>query len=410
MNEQPSDNCAALPPPSSPLRRIVARLRRHGPLWLYRRAIEEISSPVTPLGRGASAVLRRMRRLRGDIFVARTSRGADDVLLAVYDLMSEPATYDAIWFLIAADRQRRSLGLSGLQVLFVGGARENVRNEAEGYRSVVTDSAWRDRIGNILVPLAWAIPSVTGVEILHDRSAARARLTDWPSERLFPRDGDIDLPHPSSEGWIKEAIAGRSAQSMPFFRASESARDYVMRWLAAKGASGRAVSITLRCYNYMPARNSNLEAWTRFAHHLAARGYAPLFVPDTDSLAEGLPPGIEDFPCMTEAAWNVNLRLALYENCVVNLGINNGPATLFLADDLARGLMFKMVTPGVPQAELALLRRRGLDVGSQLPFCGPMRRCVWDDDTFDVIKREFDAMEPLLRTGISLRGGQADEP
>lgn len=410
MNDQPHDNSAVLPPPSSPLRRIAARLRRHGPLWLYRRGIEEIRSPLTPPGRWANAALRRARRLRGDLFERRAGYGPKDTLLAIYDLLAEPMTYDVIWFLIAADRQRRCLGFAGLQVLFVGGARDDIRHGADGYRSVIIDSAWRDRIGNILMPLAWALPNVTGVEVTHDRAAARARLAGWPSQAVFPRDYDVDLRHPLLETWIRDAITDRSSQPVPFFRASQAARDYIARWLGAHGATGRAVSITLRYYGYMPARNSNIEDWARFARHLAERGYAPLFVPDTDGLAEGVPPGIGDFPCLMEAAWNVNLRLALYESCIVNLGINNGPATLFLADDLARGLMFKMVTPGVPQAELSLLRRRGFDVGSQLPFCGPLRKCVWEDDAFDVIKREFDAMEALIRADALQQGKRAGGP
>ena len=45
---------------------------------------------------------------------------------------------------------------------------------------------------------------------------------------------------------------------------------------------GRVVTITLRCYHYMPARNSNLSAWTTFARSLDPNRYLPVFIPDTD--------------------------------------------------------------------------------------------------------------------------------
>ena len=93
-----------------------------------------------------------------------------------------------------------------------------------------------------------------------------------------------------------------------------------------------------------------------------------------------------------EASWSVQLRLALYERAFLNLGVNNGPFLMAALGSLSRLLVFKMVTPSVPQTTEEFMRRLGFEVGGQLPFAGPFQRLVWEDDRLDVIEREFTAM------------------
>jgi hypothetical protein len=140
-----------------------------------------------------------------------------------------------------------------------------------------------------------------------------------------------------------------------------------------------------------------LEAWARFAEYLEERGYLPIFVPDTESLADGLPKILETFPHFIEGAINLNLRLALYERAFLNLGINNGPAFLFLVDETAAGLMFKIITRGVENNEEPYLIKQGFAIGGQIPFCTSFQKRVWEDDDFDVIQREFELMETALK-------------
>jgi hypothetical protein len=375
------------------LHRVGIQVRRHGPLWLVRRAMREFRAPVTAPGRVVNSGLRWA--VRHGPSPAQPNL-AKDTLLAFYDLRVEPNTFDVLWFLIAAERERRRRRMTWLHVVFVGSETGAARSEAPDYREVISESSGRDRITNILVPLAWAVPSVSGVEILHDRREARSRLGSWPSADIFP-------PH-YAVGWYPSCIADCVREMHRLgpddiagtFRASEAALTYIDHWLAARGG-GKAVSITIRHYDFMPARNSNLAAWAQFARYLIKRGYFPVFIPDTESLARGIPPELAEFPHLNEAAWNLNLRIALYERAFLNLGINNGPAHLFIVDSRARGLMFKMITPGVPQAEAWFIKKQGFEIGGQLPFCTPFQKWVWEDDDFEAIKREFDEMEQRIR-------------
>lgn len=381
------------------MRRVGSRLRHHGPAWLVRRLVHEVEQPVSVPGRSINLMLRKASGLRRRLTGSRPVVAPSDSLLAVYDTRVDPVTFDVLWFLIAAECQRRRAGLKALHVVF---AFSDARADAEkdhshdGYRGVVSWSAQLDRIVNVLVPLARAVPSVNGIEILGNPAHVRARLSTWPSERIFPRDFSVDLRFQYIFDYVRALHRLRPGEADSVFRASDAARSYVDRWLEVRGGGRPVIAITLRHYRFMPARNSNLSAWAQTARYLRDRGYFPVFVPDTESLAEQTPDELAEFEHLREAAWNLNLRIALQQRAFLNLGVNNGPSHLFTADSQARGIMFKMITPGVPQAEAAFIARQGFTVGGQLPFATPFQKWVWEDDDFEVIKREFEAMEQAL--------------
>jgi hypothetical protein len=100
-----------------------------------------------------------------------------------------------------------------------------------------------------------------------------------------------------------------------------------------------------------------------------------------------------------EAAWNVGLRMALYEASYLCLGVNNGPMALCWLSTSIRYLTFKMLTPSVPQSSESFLRLRGFAPDGSLSFAGPFQRWVWEDDNLEVIEREFAAMADRIDCG-----------
>lgn len=86
----------------------------------------------------------------------------------------------------------------------------------------------------------------------------------------------------------------------------------------------RKLSITLRECDYSTVRNSNLDAWVKFAERRKADGYNVVIVRDT-AKAESPVPGFEICP---EASRDLHARILLYESCACNLGISNGPMGL----------------------------------------------------------------------------------
>ncbi len=323
----------------------------------------------------------------------------DRTLLAVYDTLVEPTTYDVLFFLLRAELERRRVGADRIHVLFVGADGGETREEMAAYRAVVSESSQRDRIINMLIPAAWQLPTVAAVSFNGDRAAVDRMVAKWMPNRLFPTRFSAVLTRQTIMDCYAEVLKGTDGQSdLAAFRATESSRNYVRRWLAGHGVEGAFVAITLRTYGYNQARNSDLEAWRAAAHYFSERGYTPVIVPDTESLADGMPDELAGLLCMPEASWNVGIRLALYEQAFVNLGVCCGPLFLGLLDSKCRVLMFKIVTSGVSQNEEDYIRRQGFVIGGQIPFNTPFQRRVWRDDSFETIVEEFEAFEELVRS------------
>jgi len=173
-------------------------------------------------------------------------------------------------------------------------------------------------------------------------------------------------------------------------RATPERQRNVDQWLAARGIGERSlVTVTMRGYRYMPARNSNVAAWTAFARGLDPKRYAVVFIPDTEETMEGIPAELDGSVLMPEAAWNLGLRMALYEKAFVNMGVNTGPMGLCWLNETTRYATLKMAPSGVPQTTIDFFRHLGFEPGRSLPFATPCQQLIWEEDSREAIDRAF---------------------
>jgi len=105
-----------------------------------------------------------------------------------------------------------------------------------------------------------------------------------------------------------------------------------------------------------------------------------------------LPTELRDFTVFPEAAWNIALRMALYERAFVNLGINTGPMGLAWLNERVRYATLKIETAEVPQATLGFIQSFGFEAGKSLPFATALQEWVWEDDTQECIARAFERL------------------
>ena len=376
--------------PTQGLGRLALKLRTQGLPWIRRRLAAEVALPTTAPGKALHRAARRAITLAAS--VPRALRRAGDAaadprtLYAFYDLKVAPITFDYLWFLAGADLERRRRGLDRVHITIVPGPHDGVRREHRDYERVVDAEGRRARIHNVLLPASSLLPSCAGVTLADSRRQAAALRA--AARHVYPADYEPALPvYPSSIDCIAAARAGE--RTIGVLRATEQALADVERFLAARAGTRRVVTITLRAYRYMPARNSSLEAWAGFARGLDARRYFPVIVPDTEQAIEGLPAELEGLTAMPEAAWNLPIRMALYQRAWLNLGVNNGPMGLCWLNERTRFVTIKMATPGVPQTTLDYMRSLGFEAGRSLPFATPYQELVWQDDTPDAIAEAF---------------------
>lgn len=287
-------------------------------------------------------------------------------LLAFYDLKFGPISFDFVTWLVIAMYERDLRGCDGLHVVIVPNERGlgGFSRDWGGY----DEHAARWRLWHICVasvPLARATVTLTASEAQAREMARHAAQVWWPEGKAHFMGPLVDA-------------AGRG-EAIPRLRATEQARKYVRR--AMSDGIGPYVTMTIRRQESGKDRNSDLVAWGEMRRHVEALGYRVTWVDDAhDALDTG----------RGYAELDPDLRLALYEGAAMNLIGNNGPQELLKFSE-APFLVF-----GVGLGGWADHFRKyfNMEPGEQLPWARPDdQRLVYEPDSFEVMRREFDRWE-----------------
>jgi hypothetical protein len=210
---------------------------------------------------------------------------------------------------------------------------------------------------------------------------------------VYPDHYNVTFPIPYSP---KHSM--KYPKELMAFKADEQALTYVSHWLNQRGHGRKLIVITLRQYNYTPARNSNMAAWAQFSVALDQAEYFVVFIPDTEQALLEIPNALKAFTFFKPACWNLLLRSALYELAYLNLGVNTGPMSLCWFNPLCRYITFKTITENGVQASRSVMTDRGFVFGKSPIFAGPLQKWVWDEDSFDIVMKEFMLMCAAIET------------
>jgi hypothetical protein len=281
-------------------------------------------------------------------------KSQERVLNAVYDMQVCPPTYEFFSFLSQAEKYRAENGFTSIDVLFFPGPMHGFRDDGLPPSAPERQSM----LHRICVSGSRLLPTVRNVHVMQARSHVEGEV--------FPPDWSNDRPR---------YLYGPKYQKNGHrcLAATQAARDEINLRFTQPYAT-----ITLRQAEYWPNRNSDLKSWDRVARELRARGIAVVVVPDTHG--KGLQ-GCEEF---TPAAWDIDLRLALYESAVLNLGVANGPmALLHLAVEECPYIVFQQ--PAEDSAtHQSFLDEQGIRNGDQWSENG---WTVWEKDEPENVMR-----------------------
>lgn len=268
----------------------------------------------------------------------------------LYDFQVSPYSYD----FLAAICQARALGCN--HTVFVPGEREYQKCSPEEQEF---------RLQHLLIPLARMSGEVTVCE-------TRAEAKEFPA--VFPFGYTTEKPiHGHMFGQLIRS--GRAKWLSP----SEKA--------LASVPSG-CLTITIRESRIKPLRNSNVGEWVKAAEVLKDMGYKVLFVPDTDNMQMSF----GDFDSYTPASLDPDIRMALYQKSVLNLGIGNGPMGLCFYSSNPY-LMFRMHDERFNEQSAAFMKSNHLPIGSQAPWRNNRQALVWEEDTEQNIIRHVQRWE-----------------
>lgn len=305
-----------------------------------------------------------------------------DILVAIYDLNCARTTFDISGFLVLADIERERRQLQHIHLVIVN-ADDNEFNRQMAGIITTNEHLWRKN--QVLSQCAWLLESVSGVTLTSRRQELLSYL-EMP--HCFPDDYCIDAPQAQWE--FNHIFAkARSGQSILRLKAPDVAKkiagDYLER---LKLGTRKLVVITLRVSKVQPKRNSDIDAWQRFARELESDKYLVVVIPDFDDPwpCDWQADNIHVFP---EACFNTALRMGIYEAADLNMGVNNGPMHLCAFGSECRYVMIKQVVNDYPHSSLESFEHRGFDIGGNFPGSGPGQYFVWEDDSLDVLRKAF---------------------
>lgn len=282
-------------------------------------------------------------------------------LTAIYDLWTSPPTYDFFTFLVEAERWRRDKKYDCIDLAIMPGPvngfrQDNLPPDVEERRGMLQ---------RVVVAGARLLPSIRNIFIILDRVRFEER-------DIFPPDWR-NLAPVSCYG------ACFQINGLQCLRATDGARTEI-----ASRFKQPYATITLREAAYWPDRNSNKEAWDEAARVLLGRGIVPVVVPDTHGT------GLQSGLTFDTAAWDIDLRLALYEGAVLNLGVATGPMSLnLLAEKRPPYIMLNILSDdGAPAHKEEFLASHGLKMGDHFSANG---WTIWEKDSAENIIRQLEA-------------------
>lgn len=368
---------------------LPRKLSERGPGWAWRRTTEVI--------RGAS---RRGMHAVAQVIIWTLARNvpyvrsfAENKLVVSYDLEVYPISYDICWFLVWADLNRRHRELASLHCIFLPIEDHDKRKFPPGYDAVVDRASRAWRFQNICLAAVPLVPSCTGVTVC----STRALVDVWTALSRQPLLNAVRITKWAPLSAIyRDLVARASATTGDWgLKAPEQGLRYVRQWTERHAAGRKLVVVTLRQYAVDVERNSRIADWVAFLKGLDRDLYFPVIVPDTDHALDHCD-GFEGIATFDEAAWNLGLRMALYESAYINMFVNSGPASLCILNPRTSYLLFKITVPGIHLASEQTLCEMGFEPNTQPPITTPSQRWVWEDDRRDIIEREFAAMVERL--------------
>lgn len=308
-------------------------------------------------------------------------------LSAFYDLGEYPASFDIVYFSIAAQARALGAGLSGVHIYLVDGLHGGLRVEEPEYEVAYPVDQRNYVVSQVLEVLPRMAP-------LCGRSGVRHGASEWKKiAAMYPAYFALHMENqwnPLNRVRKEAHAAWKVFGERLAFTASGGARRLMREWLEAQGIGGRPVVLTMRDRKWSHGRNSEGGGWREFLAELRRRKIPAVVIPDTERVFERA--SFEDYglPVCVPASVNTELRLALCELARMNFTVNTGPGTMLLFSKAPYRYFTNLDTS--KESSAALWEEIGLPPGSQLSSDQHRQKIVWEPDSFENLVGELDGL------------------
>ena len=325
----------------------------------------------------------------------------EDVLYAFYDFSICPPGFDYLFFLYLAEIERINVGCRNLHPVLVPEVADMlVPNCSEfclpgmGSRPMPDDRRnwWKK---NIIYPSNWLLESCDQLTICNSREEAQGIIGIF-AKHIFPTG--YKTTHPISAYTHAQLISAvKENSALPSFSSSPFSLNYIEYWIKDHYLNPqKLVTLTLR-ESIGESKNSNIKEWVKLADELRVLKFTPILIRDTSASLSADTRVFKDHIIFREAPWNLEIRMALYESCYLNLFTGNGPAWLCLMNRKSACLMFSKTGEGDVSFKNQM-RSAGLSENEAYPSFGDNKKISFSDDTFEFMLEEFLSLHKQLQS------------
>jgi len=367
---------------------LAKKVSTKGSPWLYKRIKQELKTPSYLASKQIVIYVEFFRRFIRRMAISESVDYTKDHLLVVYDLNVAPITFDFAYFLAYAETFAIKSGKKTIYIIFVMKDKKALIDEA--YTEFVNIDSQKWRMENILISLVNIYPGCVGYSVLPEGASIPTHLIQ---SFIFPI-GYSESYKPAMD--YQDVFKELSLNLHIGFKAAAQGLSYIEQWKQSNQIKNPIVCITLRQYGYDAERNSNIDAWVRFAKWVSDKGYSPVFIPDTDACWKD-DERLEKFIVFREGCWSLGLRMALYEISYVNFFYSNGCGALAVLSKKVRYILMMEPNEKSIHATQKVYDRYGWVRGMRrMDFAKPYQFLSLKSDSFENICDEFSEFSKLF--------------
>ena len=297
-----------------------------------------------------------------------------------------PITYDFGHFLVHADAIRQLTSKEALIDLTIRA--DNFRDFTLRDSRVDEHEKWW-RIKSIILGCCSILDTISNIKILKNYSPSINQKYDLPSnydEMFHNKDGEItekellgsmELYRPSRFMKLYQ-----NGANFKIFKGTEHANQQIKLSLNTE-----YIVLTIRFSKYFSERNIDISEWFKFYEYLVAQGHIVVVVPDQEDCFRSREYTKFPWVVFEPAAFDVDLRMALCCGAKLNFASSNGPSSLLCFSE-AKFLLFDLLRGGT-NGKSFWERHNGFPVGGNYPWLGQNQRLVWEDSSFETLKKEY---------------------
>lgn len=360
--------------------RAILKFKEKGFSWFIWRLKQEARNPTIPFVQNG---LDKFLHMRKNVSKLWSKTREDDFLYVICDLDINPISFEVVRFLIDAECEAKERGKKGFVLVFVPRSNDPLLTYKE-YDSKIDADSKQWRFQNLVVPVTFLSEMCKGVYLLPQRSEA---IEFIKGRDIYPDlyDG-VNLRKLDVKEFFDKLDRPNLFEGL---RAPKQGLKYLKAWLSENGITDPIVTITIRNYAFDKARNSNIEGWSRFAIYLRSMGYHPVMIPDTDC-AFSKDHKFDEITVFRECAWNMGLRMSLYESSFLNFFVPNGCLYLAVFNPRCSYISMNCLPEGSIVTTEDTFKVLGHPIGSDYKFATPNQRMCFKADNYENMVCEFE--------------------